>query len=36
MRRAIDIPEGAKVDAGAFKKLIVAAVTHNGLAKKKR
>jgi hypothetical protein len=36
MRRAIDIPEGVKVDAGAFKKLIVAAVAHNGLAKKKR
>ena len=36
VRRAIDIPEGAKVNAGAFKKLIVAAVAHNGLAKKKR
>jgi hypothetical protein len=36
MRRAIDILEGAKVNAGAFKKLIAAAVAHNGLAKKKR
>ena len=36
MRRAIDIPEGAKIDAGAFKTLIKAAVAHNGLAKKKR
>lgn len=35
MRRAIDIPEGAKVDAGAFKTLIKAAVAHNGLAKKR-
>ncbi len=35
MRRAIDIPEGAKIDAGAFKTLIKAAVAHNGLAKKK-
>jgi hypothetical protein len=35
MRRAIDIPEGAKVDAGAFKTLIKAAVAHNGLKKKK-
>ena len=29
MRRAIDIPEGAKVDEGAFKALIKAAVEHN-------
>ncbi len=36
MRRAIDIPEGAKIAAGAFKTLIKAAVAHNGLAKKKR
>jgi hypothetical protein len=36
MRRAIDIPEGVKIDAGAFKTLIKAAVAHNGLAKKKR
>lgn len=35
MRRAIDIPEGAKVDAGAFKALIKAAVAHNSLAKKR-
>lgn len=36
MRRAIDIPEGAKIDAGSFKTLIKAAVAHNGLTKKKR
>ena len=35
MRRAIDIPEGAKVDAAAFKKLIKAAVAVNASAKKK-
>jgi hypothetical protein len=35
MRRAIDIPEGVKVDAGAFKALIKAAVAHNGLTKKR-
>ena len=35
MRRAIDIPEGAKVDAGAFKTLIKAAVAQNGLTKKR-
>jgi hypothetical protein len=29
MRRAIDIPEGARVDAGAFKTLIKAAVAVN-------
>ena len=33
-RRAIDIPEGAKVDARAFKTLIKEAVKLNGLAKK--
>jgi hypothetical protein len=30
MRRAIDIHEGEKVDARAFKKLVKAAVAHNG------
>ena len=36
-RRAIDIPEGAKVDAGKFKSLVKAAAALNGqLAKKKR
>ena len=35
-RRAIDIGEGASVDAGAFKALVNAAVAHNGLTKKKR
>ena len=34
-RRAIDIPEGAKVDARAFKALIKAAVEHNGSTAKK-
>jgi len=34
-RRAIDIPEGAKVDARAFKKLIKEAVKLNGLTKTK-
>jgi hypothetical protein len=34
-RRAIDIPEGGKIDARAFKALIKAAVAENG-AKKKR
>jgi hypothetical protein len=34
-RRAIDITEGETVDAGAFKALIVAAVAHNGLSKKR-
>ncbi|HKY98286.1 MAG TPA: DUF1801 domain-containing protein [Gemmatimonadaceae bacterium] len=33
-RRAIDIPEGGKVDARAFKTLIKEAVKLNGLAKK--
>jgi hypothetical protein len=35
-RRAIDIKEGEKVDAGAFKALIKAAVAQNGAAAKKR
>jgi hypothetical protein len=35
-RRAIDIHEGEKVDAAAFKALIKAAVAQNGLAAKKR
>jgi hypothetical protein len=36
-RRAIDIYEGDKVDAAAFKALVRAAVAHNGApAKKKR
>lgn len=35
MRRVIDIPEGAKVDAAAFKALIKAAVALNTSAKKK-
>jgi hypothetical protein len=35
MRRAIDIHEGAKVDANAFKALIKAAVARNGAAKKR-
>jgi len=34
-RRAIDITEGETVDAAAFKALIVAAVAHNGLSKKR-
>jgi hypothetical protein len=34
-RRAIDIHEGEKVDAGAFKTLIKAAVAHNGRPAKK-
>ena len=34
-RRAIDINEGEKVDAGAFKSLIRAAVAHNGATAKK-
>ena len=33
-RRAIDIPEGAKVDARAFKALIKEAVKLNGLSKR--
>jgi hypothetical protein len=35
-RRAIDIREGEKVDAAAFKALVKAAVELNGLTKKKR
>jgi hypothetical protein len=35
-RRAIDIHEGEKVDAGAFKALIQAAVAQNGPPAKKR
>ena len=35
MRRAIDIPEGEKVDADAFKTLVKAAAARNGLAKKR-
>ena len=34
-RRAIDIQEGKKVDAGAFKALVRAAVSHNGAKSKK-
>ena len=34
-RRAIDIHEGEKVDAGAFKALVKAAVAENALAKKR-
>jgi hypothetical protein len=36
MRRAIDIAEGVKVDANAFKALVKAAVAHNGASGKKR
>ena len=36
MRRAIDIHEGEKVNAGAFKALVKAAVVRNGQAAKKR
>jgi hypothetical protein len=36
MRRAIDIHEGGKVDAGAFKALVKAAVARNGTPAKKR
>jgi hypothetical protein len=35
-RRAIDIHEGEKVDARAFKALVKAAVARNGLPAKKR
>ena len=35
MRRAIDIAEGKKVDAAAFKALVKAAVAANGAAKKR-
>lgn len=34
-RRAIDIPQGGKVDAAAFRALVKAAVAHNA-AKKQR
>ena len=34
MRRAIDIREGEKIDARAFKTLIKAAVAHNGASAK--
>ena len=36
MRRAIDIPEGGKLDASAFKALIKSAVALNGSKAKKR
>jgi hypothetical protein len=36
MRRAIDIHEGEKVEAKAFKALVKAAVAQNGPAKRKR
>jgi hypothetical protein len=35
MRRAIDIQEGEKVDARAFKALVKAAVVHNSAPAKK-
>ena len=35
-RRAIDIPEGGKIDAAAFKALVRAAVAQNGAPAKKR
>ena len=35
-RRAIDIHESEKVDAGAFKALVKAAVAHNAATAKKR
>jgi len=35
-RRAIDIPEGETVDAGAFKALVKAAVAQSGAPAKKR
>jgi hypothetical protein len=34
-RRAIDLPEGAKIDARAFKALVKAAVARNSAAKKR-
>ena len=34
-RRAIDIPEGGKIDASAFKALIKAAVALNSQSKKR-
>jgi hypothetical protein len=36
MRRAIDIHEGEKIDAGAFKALVKAAVAQNGVSARKR
>ena len=36
VRRAIDIHDGEKIDAGAFKALVKAAVAHNVPAAKKR
>ena len=36
MRRAIDIHEGEKIDARAFKALVKAAVAQNGATSKKR
>ena len=36
VRRAIDIPEGAKVDEAAFKTLVRQAITLNGTVKPKR
>ncbi len=35
VRRAIDIPEGQKVDASAFKALIKAAVAQNSVGRKR-
>ena len=35
-RRAIDIPEGGKIDASAFKALVKAAVAQNGPPAKKQ
>lgn len=35
MRRAIDLPEGSKINAAAFKKLVKAAVALNQSTKKK-
>ncbi len=35
-RRAIDIHEGEKIDAGAFKALVKAAVAQNAASAKKR
>lgn len=35
-RRAIDLPEGGKLDAAAFKALVRAAVVHNGSSTKKK
>ncbi|MFC3078454.1 DUF1801 domain-containing protein [Phenylobacterium terrae] len=36
LRRAIDIPEGAEVDAAAFKTLVTAAVAENAAGAKTR